>query len=629
MGSIEEYDPRDPLIRFPSGPSSDHAATTPEFPKMALAPKKTCIFWYHGSCNNKKCPNAHETHITWPIDVPKGYEHRRDGKACTLPLCPLNETMQNLAMDYPTAFGNPNSDSTEHETTMALGMDPSLPTAKTSGSRKGTWKENQTCFWWYHGQCRRGEKCDRAHKLFGGKTVVPPAQFDASKHRCQLPFCSLRGDAVVGEGRDDKYNRFDVLKVYDGGLEPGGQERRGKHTDEGFAIAPLVKSSVPPVPKFPFTGQGQSTAMSAPTLVLRGPSTGKAATPSTPRSLTTASSPAPSPFTIGHARMQNTSPDDDNKEDGEVCSEEGEIPSSSLPRTPRKRQPLPSQSTAFRSTIFSSPSEQHGLPPKPPNSLTTPDLGHLRNANIPNMPNLPPSLLKKQICFTYYHHGVCSGRKATRGRERAVCKQLHMIVPGMKQTVAWPPKLEAERHDGGCALPLCPLKKRHEREKKRETEKEEEEEKEEVDLQGTLKMDGGWLTNFGLLDELLRDHTDTDTVPAKADEQAGGGGSTSSAQAALAPMLLPQDTGLRPDSRKRKRPLSRAGIGGQTPTARGQGKSEQEEWFLSGSPETKDENRTAKKRKTVPLGSRSKALSDEERMEWDTDLVREVFGEME
>lgn len=57
-------------------------------------PRETCFFWYHGTCHRgKQCNFAHESHITWPITPPPNFVHF---EPCYRPLCPLRQDLAAL-----------------------------------------------------------------------------------------------------------------------------------------------------------------------------------------------------------------------------------------------------------------------------------------------------------------------------------------------------------------------------------------------------------------------------------------------------------------------------------------------------------------------------------------------------
>jgi hypothetical protein len=49
----------------------------------------------------------------------------------------------------------------------------------------------ETCFFWYHGTCRRGDQCNLAHELHITWPIPPPRGF-VHFESCDLPLCPLR-----------------------------------------------------------------------------------------------------------------------------------------------------------------------------------------------------------------------------------------------------------------------------------------------------------------------------------------------------------------------------------------------------------------------------------------------------
>ncbi|KZM20922.1 uncharacterized protein EKO05_0006382 [Ascochyta rabiei] len=54
----------------------------------------------------------------------------------------------------------------------------------------------ETCFFWYHGSCRRGDDCDRPHEAHPTWPIPPPPGFRHFQP-CMLPLCPLRADLAA------------------------------------------------------------------------------------------------------------------------------------------------------------------------------------------------------------------------------------------------------------------------------------------------------------------------------------------------------------------------------------------------------------------------------------------------
>ena len=64
-----------------------------------------------------------------------------------------------------------------------------------SPSPKPSGPPQETCFFWYHGNCRRGDQCGRVHQSHITWPIPQPpgyVHFEA----CRLPLCPLRQDFV-------------------------------------------------------------------------------------------------------------------------------------------------------------------------------------------------------------------------------------------------------------------------------------------------------------------------------------------------------------------------------------------------------------------------------------------------
>ncbi|KAF2036362.1 hypothetical protein EK21DRAFT_106465 [Setomelanomma holmii] len=53
----------------------------------------------------------------------------------------------------------------------------------------------ETCFFWYHGTCRRGQACTHAHETHATWQITPPPGY-VHYEKCKLPMCPLRWDLV-------------------------------------------------------------------------------------------------------------------------------------------------------------------------------------------------------------------------------------------------------------------------------------------------------------------------------------------------------------------------------------------------------------------------------------------------
>jgi hypothetical protein len=69
-------------------------------------PREICFFWYHGTCRRgEQCKLAHESYITWPMTAPPGFVHF---ESCELPLCPLRNDLVAFKQDPNPAASKKN-----------------------------------------------------------------------------------------------------------------------------------------------------------------------------------------------------------------------------------------------------------------------------------------------------------------------------------------------------------------------------------------------------------------------------------------------------------------------------------------------------------------------------------------
>ncbi|KAF3043890.1 hypothetical protein E8E11_007298 [Didymella keratinophila] len=64
----------------------------------------------------------------------------------------------------------------------------------------------ETCFFWYHGSCRRGDECDRPHEAHTTWPIPPPPGF-RHYQPCTLQLCPLRADLTAGDKPQEYWRR--------------------------------------------------------------------------------------------------------------------------------------------------------------------------------------------------------------------------------------------------------------------------------------------------------------------------------------------------------------------------------------------------------------------------------------
>lgn len=154
-------------------------------------PRETCFFWYHGDCRlGDSCIKAHEHHITWPIAIPPGLVHH---KPCKLTFCPLRETYRVSQSSDLNIKQKQKAEDANEPASSAVVAPLSKIAYNSPTSSPVPEKEIETCFFWYHGKCRRGKRCTLAHEVVSGEMVKAPLKYDGSRHGgCARVLCPFR-----------------------------------------------------------------------------------------------------------------------------------------------------------------------------------------------------------------------------------------------------------------------------------------------------------------------------------------------------------------------------------------------------------------------------------------------------
>ncbi|KAF2850944.1 hypothetical protein T440DRAFT_507647 [Plenodomus tracheiphilus IPT5] len=370
-------------------------------------PKQTCFFWYHDQCRRgDDCPYEHKTHITWPIVPPPGFVHFRP---CGLEYCPLNA---NLAL-----FNEQNA------------------------------KERE--------ESRLGGQGDGA-------------------------FMSRVGSSEVGSG-DDGEEVEDEVEELSASARPASSASEQANAMSGLEDAKEASAvNAPSVPESANTDPEAFLSI-APT-----PSTShkKYFDMADAVSLPSASEvDDESVVLLGHAGAAGKryrglpSPETQRKRSRGELSRidvgrrlELEIPLRAAAQealsVPVEAPPVPTEALP----VLRQPDPSHQLPPKPNKQASWTEPGIFDRSSRPSKPFNPPkgprALSKEkaahqqesEICFFYYHSGVCAPkRKRNRGRRRE-CQYSHTDpVPGSK--VYQPHNITS--HSVDCPLPLCPIRMAH------------------------------------------------------------------------------------------------------------------------------------------------------------------------
>ena len=182
--------------------------------------EETCFFWYHGRCsrslgarNNYQCSHSHE--LTDPptmVRPPPGFVH---SKSCGLEWCPgdgggsAKDSHKCLKTDIKGlgASLEPGSATTER---VGVHEDGDEASGKQRSNKQSN-KSLETCFFWYHGTCKRTQdahrnfQCSMRHELENPPGMVQPPPGYVHKEPCGLEWCP--GDAGPSADGSSSYSR--------------------------------------------------------------------------------------------------------------------------------------------------------------------------------------------------------------------------------------------------------------------------------------------------------------------------------------------------------------------------------------------------------------------------------------
>src|SRR5690242_181720 len=353
--------------------------------------------------------------------------------------------------------------------------------SKTSAS-PGPLKE--TCFFWYHGACRRGNQCDRLHEAHPTWPITPPPGFRHFQP-CTLPLCPLRADfetdlksheyqrprremdgqvdgaafsraRIAGESSSDLISDTADTDVSDAGddsistSEPGfdarccadDSEEEGANAESEFVMEQTQGKDELDEPDYVDLSQ------------LLSPQT----TPITQEeTLSSISHPG---TRIKRRRLPTTTSSESSskraKPEQRRTSDLRDVdPILERPRT------MSQWDTKSQISTLSGQHPETGATYFAPSHKTPPLLdpwfvAHAEPSIIDAQPFDPPKGprgmdVSPPICFFYYHKGYC---KPKRGRR---CDYLH-DKDTSQQTVSLPHGID--NHDPQCSLPLCPIRLR-------------------------------------------------------------------------------------------------------------------------------------------------------------------------
>ncbi|KAI8934847.1 hypothetical protein NX059_008526 [Plenodomus lindquistii] len=312
----------------------------------------------------------------------------------------------------------------------------------------------ETCFFWYHGQCRRGDQCQFQHKTHITWPIVPPPGYVHYKP-CVLPFCPLNSNQVsLNEQNAQRRKDLGLGGQVDGAFmsrtttveADSDQEKDTWQQDLEATVSTASISDLSDIAD-EFHDAREAVAVNA-TIEQEGVdqriSALSSPTPTSEiESLDMSGIVSPPPASeIGTERIVSLS------HSGTIAKRRRASPSQSgltghLPYKPGPGITIgwESKPTDFAVQLSRQPQTAFD-PPKAPRALLD---GTATPQGAPD------------ICFYYYHYGNCVP-KSHRGRT-LVCKFSH-TEPGPGSKVKRPHNIG--NHNVNCSLPLCPIRMAHE-----------------------------------------------------------------------------------------------------------------------------------------------------------------------
>jgi hypothetical protein len=106
--------------------------------------------------------------------------------------CPTHD-MQDGVCGCPDFWGREATPNQSHAETGSSKVKTGTQLILSSETSPGLPQE--TCFFWYHGDCLYGDQCPRAHELHVTWPIAVPPRM-AHRKPCDLPLCPLRPDFV-------------------------------------------------------------------------------------------------------------------------------------------------------------------------------------------------------------------------------------------------------------------------------------------------------------------------------------------------------------------------------------------------------------------------------------------------
>ncbi|KAF2792790.1 hypothetical protein K505DRAFT_362603 [Melanomma pulvis-pyrius CBS 109.77] len=281
----------------------------------------------------------------------------------------------------------------------------------------------ETCFFWYHGECPLGDKCDRMHEAHITWPIPPPLDYVHSDP-CHLPLCPMKeGMEELLRGRGEKANRKFHTKlpiigidVVNSGTGLGVGSAANESEDEGSITAVEDKNG-----GVSSDSNSRSDEIDEISLSSGSYNLAVASSSAYPRLTLT-----PSPFLHAVDEMPQIT----------AISHAGAHKS--------RKHPYAKVSTPNFASHTSLGRPIAGKLPEDPSKFAR---------ELPTRPKV-----NEKVCFLWYHQGYC------RPTQLNPCPWLHTLDTPVQEVSL--PINPSQGHSKKCQLPLCPISKLLKKEQK-------------------------------------------------------------------------------------------------------------------------------------------------------------------
>ncbi|KAF3008788.1 hypothetical protein E8E13_010440 [Curvularia kusanoi] len=322
----------------------------------------------------------------------------------------------------------------------------------------------ETCFFWYHGTCKRGKRCERPHETHPTWPISPPPGFRHFQP-CTLPLCPLRTDPTIPANTHGSHRRDPDLGSQMDGAAFSRASTAGENSNDNISYnktdSDIIETdgAIPLVPEACLHGKDVQCGVGNHMLPAVEAEEDRGA------------------YKANEQRQGNSEPDyidlaQSDPDTTMLLAQDEDMLSISHPGTLTKRRRLHSStshpnnskrvkieecgspdlykvvSTRDRLRIMSqwdvraSDMAQHSTSRHSEDDARPP----LSTLDIPKEPRNVGAL--PLICFYYYHKGYCNPKRGRR------CNYLHN-TNSPQQVVSLLPGIHD--HDPSCAMPLCPV----------------------------------------------------------------------------------------------------------------------------------------------------------------------------